>query len=265
MFLLKIKSCFVSKQMRKILIVHRDPSNHTTKIACTNLNIRSTVEKLFNCTSTEYISRSLVNDSVPDCFDGQDEISFFRERQFKKIHQDSCTDGTDIPCFPGDRRCFPVHKLCLFEINQDLGLGFLKNCRTGRHLENCTDFTCSHHFKCQEYYCIPWSYTCNGRTDCPLGDDEKECEDRLCKNLFKCRSTRICIHFNDVCDNGMDCLYGDDELICDLPKCPNACSCLLYAITCVSIFQFLWPKIWMAFMIFRYYLSYNNKLPGLPK
>ncbi len=193
------------------------------------------MQNVFRCASTEYISGYLVNDSVPDCFDGRDEISYFYERQFQKIHQDSCADGTDIPCFPGDHRCFPVYKLCLFELYEDLGLGFLKNCRTGRHIENCTDFTCSYHFKCHEYYCVPWSYTCNGRVDCPLADDEKECENRLCKNLFKCRSSTICIHFNGVCDNEIDCLHGDDELICDLPKCLNDCNCLLYAITCDSI------------------------------
>ncbi len=50
------------------------------------------------------------------------------------------------------------------------------------------------------YYCIPWKYVCNGRQDCPLGDDEEACTEFHCDGLFKCLKTDVqfCVHYSDI-------------------------------------------------------------------
>ena len=98
-----------------------------------------------------------------------------------------------------------------------------------QHEHVCTDIVCPHHFKCNEYYCVPFKYTCNGRNDCPLGDDEQSCADRNCTGLFKCQNTNTCLHFYEVSDGTVDCKDGDDELYPDLGTCPMHCDCLTLA------------------------------------
>ena len=103
---------------------------------------------------------------------------------------------------------------------------FLKACRNGKHLANCSAALCPHHFKCAKYYCVPFRYTCDGKQDCPLGDDERECSNRTCQGLFKCQSSSMCLHYHDVADGKVDCRDWDDELYGILPSCPMECSCL---------------------------------------
>ena len=112
-------------------------------------------------------------------------------------------------------------------------------CRNGGHLQNCIYFECNVMFKCTASYCIPWSYVCDGKWDCPDGDDELNnpfCnKDRACVHMYKCRNTtQTCVHVGNVCDSTKECPLGDDELYCDLKnvKCPLRCNCLLFAIDC---------------------------------
>ncbi len=92
---------------------------------------------------------------------------------------------------------------------------------------------CQHHFKCQNYYCTPYKYVCDGKQDCPFGDDEFKCVDRTCVGLFKCQSSNICLHYHDVEDGVVDCKEGDDEIFKGLSPCPTNCSCLMVAVVIV--------------------------------
>ncbi len=83
-----------------------------------------------------------------------------------------------------------------------------------------------HHFKCLNYYCVPYRYTCDGKQDCPLGDDEDRCTNRTCVGLFKCMNSGICLHYHDLEDDIVECPEGDDELFKDISPCPLNCSCL---------------------------------------
>ena len=93
-------------------------------------------------------------------------------------------------------------------------------------------------FKCLNAYCIPWNYVCNGKWDCPEGDDEiyDICEGKsVCFYMYKCKSTsNMCVHKVNLCDGNNDCPHDDDESLCDLQvlKCSISCRCLLYAIDC---------------------------------
>ena len=80
---------------------------------------------------------------------------------------------------------------------------------------------------------------CNGRWDCPNGEDEISCDivgkKQVCTNMYKCKNTKqICIHLGSVCNNKDECPLGDDELFCDLKdsECLLGCHCLLFGLFC---------------------------------
>ena len=97
-------------------------------------------------------------------------------------------------------------------------------------------------FKCPDYYCVAWTYVCDGKWDCPYGEDEFENEvcigESVCAKMFKCRNEhKKCISMSNVCDDQLDCLHHDDEMFCELKllQCPAKCSCLVHAITCIDL------------------------------
>lgn len=97
-------------------------------------------------------------------------------------------------------------------------------------------------FKCPDTFCIPWSYACDGKWDCPNGIDEAQdtlcrTKGRNCTNLFKCRNSQICVHFTDVCDSKSDCPLADEEFLCLLQfaLCPPNCECLTFAVACIGV------------------------------
>ena len=119
---------------------------------------------------------------------------------------------------------------------------------------------CHQHFKCLGYYCIPWQYVCNGRNDCPFGDDEARCSLRKCVSLFKCKgreTSPICIHQNQMCDNIVHCPDGDDEIFCNLPSCPSECKCIGAAMTCRNMII----SHWMGELTFWYVSIQASQLP----
>ena len=95
-------------------------------------------------------------------------------------------------------------------------------------------YSLNDHFKCKNYYCVFYRYTCDGKNDCPLGDDEFYCSNRTCHGLFRCRNSGMCLHHTEVSDGKPDCNEGDDELFNDIPPCPPKCYCLMSAMTCMN-------------------------------
>lgn len=69
-------------------------------------------------------------------------------------------------CYNGHPYVFSNNAKCIYEIDE---IGLLQICRNGKHLENCSSFNCHEFgkFKCPVYYCIPVSYVCDGKVDCP--------------------------------------------------------------------------------------------------
>ena len=133
---------------------------------------------------------------------------------------------------------FTVSDICTFKINESKAI---IPCAEGDHLESCEEFECNMMFKCSKHYCIPWNYVCDGKWDCPQGNDEiitLTCNgERTCPNMFKCRNTTLCIHLGDVCDNVKHCPHEDDEHFCLLSQviCPSVCQCLSFVIKCAKI------------------------------
>ncbi len=65
----------------------------------------------------------------------------------------SCMNVDEIPCTFGCSACFPLHKICVYEISH---AGMLMYCPSGAHLKNCEAIECTNMFKCSRYYCIPY-------------------------------------------------------------------------------------------------------------
>lgn len=146
----------------------------------------------------------------------------------------SCTKPHQLPCRGGQNDCYNISQLCIYETDD---FNHLIPCRTGVHLANSSLFQCNNHCKCPYSYCIPWSYVCNGRWDCPHGVDEnqKNCVTKpTCSYMFQCKNSRQCIHLAQVCNNKKECPQHDDEKFCIESKlsCLQSCFCMLSAITC---------------------------------
>ena len=193
---------------------------------------------IFMCSDNRTIDITLKNDMVIDCSNSaeDEEIlkSFLKYKQFK-----SCRTPYEIPCKQGYSNCFNISDICNYKVNS---LGRIQPCSNGANLQNCQHFECNMMYKCVKSYCIPWSYVCDGKWDCPKGEDEtysQICEERvICVNMFKCKGEEHkCLHLGNTCDYITDCPQGDDEYLCELKhvKCPAKCVCLALAIECLNV------------------------------
>ncbi|XP_029301026.1 low-density lipoprotein receptor-like [Cottoperca gobio] len=71
--------------------------------------------------------------------------------------------------------------------------------------------------------CLSQDQLCDGKKDCPDGDDEDFCETKCpSKEDFKCKDRLSCISRNLVCDGRSHCGDGSDELNCRSETLPAA-------------------------------------------
>ncbi len=148
-----------------------------------------------------------------------------------------CSRANTLSCRIRWNQCFWMRDICVYKLDKNNNLA---SCRGGEHMQQCKDFQCNRNFKCPGYYCIPFSYTCDGKWDCPQGFDEPsgKChKQRLCKGLFHCSNSQICLHPSDVCNRHNECPQRDDEILCEVrnTKCVQHCLCLNLAIQCTHV------------------------------
>ena len=202
-----------------------------------NVNTKGNRESL-TCKEGKNISKMLVDDLIFDCgLEGKDEpklMSLLVNETYS-----TCEQPNMIPCMEGHSLCYHLREICSYQLNIH---NHLFPCRNGGHLQQCKDFECNLMFKCISSYCIPWAYVCDGKWDCPTGDDEHNnpvCNNAsICMFMFKCRHTlHTCLHLGNVCDGNHDCPLGDDKFLCYLKdvQCPLMCNCLLLAIDCSNV------------------------------
>ncbi len=182
-----------------------------------------------NCTNL-----LLQNDLIPNNEHAEDENHLVQLLTYDIPF--NCSHPAELPCKQGHSKCFNISDMCTYSLNE---VGHLTPCRNAGHMEDCTKFECYQTFKCEKSYCIPWIYVCNGKWDCPRGEDESfknVCgQGPTCVKMFKCRnSSTSCLHLGNVCDGSSDCPFQDDEQLCELTttQCFTNCSCLVCALHC---------------------------------
>ena len=65
----------------------------------------------------------------------------------------TCSSFNELQCTYGCAKCFPIHKLCVYDLDQN---GVLRYCPSGAHLKNCDRIGCNTMFKCKNNYCLPF-------------------------------------------------------------------------------------------------------------
>ena len=147
-------------------------------------------------------------------------------------------NSAEFPCHDGSSVQFSLGEICTYQLNIN---NQLTPCGNGGHLKNCLNFSCNKLFKCYESYCVPWSYVCDDKWDCPMGEDEETSKACgiivLCAGMYTCSGKQTCLHIGSVCDGNYDCPLGDDEAICEIDSfpCPENCYCLALIIRCKDI------------------------------
>ena len=197
------------------------------------INISSKSPTVFKCNNNLKLDVILANDLVADCGPkAEDEPLLLSWLEGNTLS--NCENPYEIPCIQGHSKCYSVTKICMYKID-DYSHNF--PCRNGGDLVNCKKFKCNLKFKCANSYCIPWEYVCDGKWDCPFGDDEiykPTCINKnTCIHMYKCHKIEhVCIYLGNVCDNGKNCPLEDDEFLCQINnfKCPLNCECLALAI-----------------------------------
>ncbi len=232
----------------------------------------------FVCQQKTLISLLYMCDGIPDCTNEDDEKqchfagntfcskcflkagtnvcevhSFYQKgNPSKTIHKilrntsAICMKHGELACSNENPICYFLSDICLFKLSHS---GNLVPCPQGEHLAQCKGFACSSNFKCLGYYCVPWSYVCDGKWNCPKGYDESPgypCgAKRNCSGMFKCKNSQICIHFADLCDEQKDCSDKDDEQLCTLHQhsCPLSCHCVGLAVYCADVQRLSSPLV----------------------
>ena len=219
----------------------------------------------FLCSDNSTIDTVLKNDMVIDCKDSaKDEEILTSVLRYKQVR--ICRRPYEIPCKERYSKCFNISDICNYRVNF---FGRVQPCSNSAHLQNCEYFECNMMFECVKAYCIPWAYVCDGKWDCPDGEDEmyaQICDETpICSHMFKCRGERRkCLHLGNSCDGITDCPQGDDEYLCELKyeKCPTKCVCLVLAIECSNLNYYYFaslsfPYIFVSVLFSNYYELIN--------
>ena len=204
---------------------------HLKKSKIKNKDILS--KETLNCFDNQMLSSQLINDLVVDCEYDEPLLNNI----YRNLKMYSCPSPNYIPCQKGHSQCFTIANTCVYRLNN---LNHLIPCRTGEHIQQCTQFNCNLMFKCPGYYCTPLSYACDGKWDCLHGYNElfSVCgTSRLYKHIYTCRNSEICIHIEDTCNGFLDCPENDDEQLCELvaTKCQMKCLCHILIVQCVNV------------------------------
>ncbi len=196
-----------------LYFVARDKNCHKFVDLTSGQNNVAPKQDMF-CKGNIAIDAKLWNDLIPDCTEAEDELYLTAILEIGFMFQ--CNKVYELPCRFGHSKCFNISDICSYKLDKN---NFQYPCQNGGHIENCNKFECNVMFKCWQAYCIPWSYVCDRKWDCPTGDEESYkpvCGTKAtCINMLRCINMKHnCIHLQNVCDGEFDCMLGDDEMLC---------------------------------------------------
>ena len=179
------------------------------------------------------ISVYAINDLHDDCGTGGEDEPILNSIGIPLTEWNGmCKQEDHIPCLPGHPHCFPVHALCVYDVDVN---GKLLYCGNGAHLSYCGPHQCPGRFKCHQSYCVSAVRVCDGVEDCVRGEDERGCGQNLtCPGMFRCKAGG-CVTRLQACDGRNDCRgYADDESLCPFPQfdCPHSCVCSRRSMVC---------------------------------
>ena len=180
------------------------------------------------CGNGTCIPQDALCNGYSDCADGWDEqICVFT---YSQLSFDIKPKPNHLLWQCNDESFYDVNYHCMYEYDGNYDL---LHCSDGSHMSLCNTFGCPRAFKCPFSYCIPIRQVCDGRIDCPSGDDEVNCELLQCTGLFQCRQSARCLPPWDICDGIVHCTdFLDDEIYC--APCPHGMHCHGNAAVCTN-------------------------------
>ena len=134
-----------------------------------------------------------------------------------------CLDGSDL-AYCNSRPC-PGQFNCGGSTPICIGLYLVcdgkSDCPHGEDEQNCTNWVCQdQQYKCNSGQCISNSLVCDGVKNCADGSDEEYCPSTACPaGFFKCVQSQECIPNQEVCDGNRNCPNGEDEMNCGSWNC----------------------------------------------
>ena len=196
----------------------------------------------YQCEGGGCVHYDHICDSFADCPEGDDEFHCNDENKFPYFIINVTTGFfiTDL-CDPpsGDMlmcrtklQCYNSSAICHY----DHSGGVMAYCEDGSHIgsgSKCRFIECRQHFKCMMSYCIPTRKICDGIIDCPVGEDEANCEEYICPGHMRCTGVTYCVPPHEICDGISHCPRQDDEKYCQV--CPHGCQCKGTGIYCYNV------------------------------
>ncbi len=181
-------------------------------------------QAVFVCGDGSKVPLDWFGDLVKDCLGtADDEIEYELFLSTKRTNFTGCLHEEETTCVDGFDKCFPIEATCVFE---PLISGKAKFCANGAHLLLCDKADCQARYKCSHSYCIAIHRVCDGKWDCPNGEDEARfCEEKKCPGMLKCSESFVCVHPRYIRDGTPQCVVSnDDEKVFD-NSCESWCNC----------------------------------------
>ncbi len=178
----------------------------------------------FVCGDKRMIPLDWVGDMVSDCHgNSDDELMYHMFLSTRKSNFTGCPSG-QTTCIDGfDKCCFPVEATCAYEADKH---GKTKYCPNGAHFLSCSMIDCQSRYKCPHSYCIEIHMVCDGKFDCPNGEDEGLfCGRPSCPGMLRCSESSVCVHARYIEDGIPHCLVSADDERVYPSACEPLCKC----------------------------------------